>query len=232
MFKYFLSLTFAVCLASAAIINTTATCDGRTITGTLSASCNDGINEAHARLEISGSFSVLAEASTTDFGGCCDQATANFSDDYVFTVNGGTGNGFFYPCFVGGGENSVTMSLAGIPFNASGQGLNSTNCSQLLVNIFHQSKPLIFGVPQIVQVDMMASASQEQRFFHGMVSESLDHFLFFDPAGNQLSNVTFTLVEVPEPRTWCLLGVGLMCLLAVPICGVRRRGRFQVVIIA
>ena len=46
-------------------------------------------------------------------------------------------------------------------------------------------------------------------------SESLDHILFFDPAGNLLSNVTFTLVEVPEPSAWSLLSIGLLFLMTV-----------------
>jgi hypothetical protein len=41
---------------------------------------------------------------------------------------------------------------------------------------------------------------------------SLDQILFFDAAGNPLSNITYTLVStsVPEPSALALLSVGLM----------------------
>jgi len=55
--------------------------------------------------------------------------------------------------------------------------------------------------------------------------ESFDQILFFDASGNPLSNVTFTLVEVPEPAAWSLLCDGLMFSLAVAIRGMRIRGR-------
>jgi hypothetical protein len=59
MFKYLLSLTFAVGLASAATISTSATCDALTVVGIFSASCNHLTSQAQAVLEISGTFSVL-----------------------------------------------------------------------------------------------------------------------------------------------------------------------------
>jgi hypothetical protein len=218
MFKYVLSLTFAVGLASAATISTSATCGLATLTttfGTFSASCNDGINEAQASLEVSGTLSVFAEARTGDFGGGTAIGAANFSDDYVFTVFGGTGSGFFNPCFVGGGDGNVSMSFADGSYDASGQ-VNGTNCRGAIL-----FEGFTFGVPQIVPVTMFANVSPFERE-PGMASESLDHFMFFDPSRNQLSNVTFTLVEVPEPSAVSLLGVGLICFLAVRI-----RGRFH-----
>jgi hypothetical protein len=212
MFRYVLSLTFVVGLASAATISTTATCDGVTTVGTFSASCNHGTSTAQASLEIDGHFSVFAEATTSDFGGGEDIATANFSDDYVFTVFGGSGNGFFNPCFVGGGDGHVSMSFADDSYDATGRGLNSTNCVGPII-----FESFTFGVPQIVPITMFANVSQPLRFAEGIVSESLDHILFFDPLRNPLSNITFTLVEVPEPSSWSLLGVGSMFFLAVAV---------------
>jgi len=46
-------------------------------------------------------------------------------------------------------------------------------------------------------------------------SESLDQILFFDPSGNLLSNVTFTLAEVPEPSAASLLSIGLLFFVTV-----------------
>jgi hypothetical protein len=87
---------------------------------------------------------------------------------------------------------------------------NSTNCVGAIL-----FEGFTFGVPQIVPITMFANVSQPLRFAKGIVSESLDHILFFDPLRNPLSNATFTLVELPEPTTWSLLIVGSMFLLAV-----------------
>jgi hypothetical protein len=51
--------------------------------------------------------------------------------------------------------------------------------------------------------------------------------VFFDPSGNLLSNVNFTLVEVPQPSAWSSLGIGLIFFLALPIRGMRRREPFH-----
>jgi hypothetical protein len=215
MFRYFLSFGFVVSFVSAATIQTEAVCDYQSSVGTLSASCNFLLAEAQAKLEISGPFSVFAEGggSLNDFG----IATANFSDDYIFTVNNGTGNGSFFPCFAGGGGGTAMMSFDGIAVDVSFRDLRSGSCTFLPFS-FAQSKPFIFGVPQIVHITMYAYATQVDRFGdHGMVSESLDHILFFDPAGNVLQNVNYTLVSVdlPEPSAVSLLGIGLMFCLAV-----------------
>ena len=42
---------------------------------------------------------------------------------------------------------------------------------------------------------------------------------FYDPSGNLLSNVTFTLMEVPEPTAGSLLSIGLIFFLGVAIQG-------------
>jgi hypothetical protein len=133
MFKYVLSLTFVVDLASAATISTIAKCGGTVIVGTFSSSCNDLGFEAQASLKTSRSFSVFTEASLAapnEPGDCCAGASANFSDDYVFTVFGGTGDGFFLPCFIRSSEgatSSATMSFDGLAFDA-GPSRNPANC--------------------------------------------------------------------------------------------------------
>jgi hypothetical protein len=227
MFKYVLFLTFVVSLASAATISTSATCDGVTSFGTLSASCNDGHYMASANLVISGGLSVGVHVSpSTGFPPGTGSASANFSDDFVFTVNGGIGNGFFFPCFFGSSDagTSVTMGLAGIGLGIN-DFLNHSNCmGNQPVAGSPAPKPFTFGVPQIVQVDMTGSGNLPLTR-EADASESLDNILFFNPSGNLLSNATFTLVEVPEPAAWSLLCVGLMFSLAVAIGGMRIRGR-------
>jgi len=59
MSKLVLSLTFAVGVASAATISTSATCDGMTTVGTTLAMCNDGRSAASAQVSP---FSVSVEA--------------------------------------------------------------------------------------------------------------------------------------------------------------------------
>jgi len=98
MVRYVLFFAFAVSFAPAATISTSATCDGVTTVGTVSASCNDGLFEAHASASQT---SVFVDAGFSSFMSSGGSATASFSADYVFTVNGGTGNGFFFPCFSG-----------------------------------------------------------------------------------------------------------------------------------
>ncbi len=212
MFRYVLSLTFAVGCATAATISTSALCDGMYTVGTFSASCNNLISQAQASLEIVGHFRVFAEASTTDFGAGEDIATANFSDDYVFTVTVGTGAGFFLPCFSGGGDGTVTMSFGGVTGDGTFGFLDPTFCSHQPFFPFPPSQPFTFGVQQIVHLTMHAQVQQPLSNFHGIVSESLDHILFLDPTGNLLPNATFTLVEVPEPAAWSMLMMGLIFL--------------------
>jgi hypothetical protein len=212
-----------VCLASAAIINTTATCDGRTITGTLSASCNDGNFAANAVISapsLASSNTTLADFLAIAHAGVIrfppfevGEATASFSGDYVFTVMGGTGGGFVFPVTV----LSEDSGLSGVTFAGVNGACNMLSCSA----------PFTFGVPQIVNIDVSATAfGFAERV--GDAAASFQEIVFLDASGNQLSNVTFTLVSVPEPSTVWLLGVGLMCFLVVPISGSRPRGRFQV----
>jgi hypothetical protein len=225
MFRYVLSLTFAVGLVSAATISTVAQCDGTTIFGTFSASCNHLGFEAHSSIEISPTFSVFAEASLqppNTPGDAGAAASANFSDDYFFTVFGGTGDGYFRPCFVGssGGSGiSATMSFGGMAFDVTPVSQNPTNCLSSPFFPVNFYRPFTFGVPQVVHVTMLGSARPGPSIFPGMVSESLDHILFADTSGNPLSNITFTLVEVPEPSAVSLLGVGSMFLLVVAMIG-------------
>jgi len=209
MFKYILSLTFAVTFATAATISTSVTCDGVTTVGTFSASCNDGHYMASADLLVSGGLSIGVHVSpSTEFPPGTGSASANFFDDFVFTVNGGIGNGFFFPCFFGSSDagTSVSMGLAGIGLSIS-DNFNVSNCG--LPPFFPAPKPFTFGVPQIVQVGMTGSGNFPLPR-EADASVGLDHILFFDPSGNQLSNVTYTLVEVPEPSSWSSLSIGLI----------------------
>jgi hypothetical protein len=216
MFRYVLFLTFTAGLASAATMTAQATCDGVTTVGTFGASCNDGRYMAFAgidapsfvdtRIGVSPNFSVSVDVNQVGGLPGSGVATASFSDDYVFTIYGGTGNGSFCPVidtFHGSGA-FASMSFA---------GLTIVDCP-----IPSQHKPFTFGVPQIVSIDMSGQASGVGALSGGArASFEASPILFFDPAGNPLSNVTYTLVSVdlPEPSAWSLLAVGAMFFLAV-----------------
>jgi hypothetical protein len=214
MFRYFLSLTFAVGVVSAATINTTATCDGVTTVGTDSASCDDGHFEARAGVSSTsaGASAMFLPSSPPDFRG--GGAQASFSDDYVFTVTGGTGAGFFVPCLSGSTDAEAS---AGASFGSIALGLfafqrNST-CNG--PPFFFGQLPFSFGVQQIVHFTISASAGPSPLRGSAFGMASFDGILFFDTSGHPLSNITFTLVEVPEPSAWSLLAVGAMFFLVV-----------------
>ena len=223
MLRYVLSFTFAVGLASAATISTSATCDGVTTVGTTFAMCNlpfgagafASINAPSLLDNMSFGFGVSVSAA--GLGNQSISASANFSDDYVFTVLGRTGGGLFFPCFSGVGQGSGGGSFAGVGLGFTDvRGVGTSNCGIQLRGGTPQ--PFTFGVPQIVLVGLQAFAGVgPSGEFDANVS--LDHILFFDPSGNPLSNITFTLIEVPEPSAWSLLAVGVMFFVAVAMIG-------------
>jgi len=222
MLKYVLSLTLAVGLVPAATISTSATCDGVTTVGTTSASCGD--STAQALVQITGlSFEVSVQATIAPSAVPPSSASssASFSGDYVFTMFGGTGEGFFYPCFEARSPSHLGGVMGGGSFDGVGFSFLETpfvtNCNGGPDN-FQNSKPFTYGVPQIVPFSMDATAvinAPTFDFFAEQADESFIGFAFFDPAGNLLSNVTFTLVEVPEPSAASLLGIGWLFFVAV-----------------
>jgi hypothetical protein len=227
LFKYVLSVSLAMSFASAATISTSATCDGVTTIGTTFAMCNIPFGAGAVASITAPSFEESPSSLETPFrlsvsaagpGNQSTSASANFSDDYVFTVLGGTGGGLFFPCFVGSGQGSGGGSFAGVVLGFTDvPGNGTTNCGIQLRGGTPQ--PFTFGVPQVVPVGLQAFAGVgPSGEFDANVS--LYQILFFDPSGNPLSNVTFTLVEVPEPSAWSLVSIGLI-FLAVAIRGVR-----------
>jgi hypothetical protein len=207
MFKYVLSLTFAACLATAATISTSATCDGVTVVGTFSAMCDDG--HASARADVGALFVGVSAGPSALPGVGSASASAHFSDDFVFTVFGGTGEGFYFPCFDG-----LARTAAGAFISIGGIGGPPRNPCGMS---FSSSKPFTFGVPQIVQVDVTGGATYDSHL--PIVSDATEFgagIAFFDPSGHPLfPNATFTLVEVPEPSALSLLSIGLLFFVAV-----------------
>ncbi len=224
MFKYVLSLTFVLAFASAATISTSAMCDGVTTVGTTSASCIDGSGSFASAMVTTGSmFGAEAQASTIFSGSA--SASANFSGDLFFTVFGGTGQGSFYPCFVGGGNHTAMEHgmFDGVSFDADGSAVITSNCDGTAADLFPLSKPLTLGASQTVPFQLAASALARFPFFSVGASLSFARIIVFDASGNVVPNATYTLVSVPEPSGLSLTGIGLILFLAVPICRVRFR---------
>lgn len=227
MLKYVLPLTFAAAFATAATISTSATCDGVTTVGTSSAMCSDGRSFASAG--ISGSlqvltfpsfFTVFVDAGPLNVlpGSAVASASASFSEEAVFTVSGGTGNGFFYPCVFATSHNGGSASIGFGTFSGPCLPPGST---------FFGEQPFIFGVPQIVQITAQGSVPGAS-FRELTASATLGPILFLDSSGNPLPNVTYTLVDsVPEPSSRSLLSVGFMFFVVVRIRGMRFHGRFR-----
>jgi hypothetical protein len=216
MFKYLLSLTFAVSFASAATISTQATCDGVTTFGTFSAICFGQHSMAEASL---GYFGVTV--STTGPA----SASALFDDDYLFTIFGGTGNGFFFPCISGSAAGAkAEIGFGAVRFGTPGDthDFPVSNCRGNVI-LDGSPQPFTFAVPQIVEIQMTGSGSFG-RPGGTDGGATLDGFLFFDASGNQVSTLPYALVSanLPEPSALYLLSIGLMLFVAVRIRAVSR----------
>jgi hypothetical protein len=209
--KYLLSLTLVVSFARAATISTSATCDGVTTVGTTSASCNDGRFKADARVSQSSLVvdALFLPAFPPGGGG---EALANFSDDYVFTVTGGTGEGVFHPCV--SGDQDRTDAGAGVSLGGIGVGVINPPCADTSF-AFSDSGPFTFGVPQIVHYTIEGFANPSLLHGSADATATFDGIVFFDPSGNLLANVSFTLVEVPEPAAWTFLSIGVLFSVAI-----------------
>ena len=223
------ALLAALASASGATISS-VTCNGVSITGLGSLSCGSPnfTTPSFASAAISGLFvtATVGAQLLNDVAGSA-AASASINGTFSFTVDGGTGGGFFLPCLFAGRDSSPRASGSGSalfgPFSASPVGKGVVNMCQGTPP-FATGRAFVFGVPQIFELSIGASAS-------GAVAPSMplfvaasgeagfgltgSPFLFWDAAGNPLSNVTYTLTEaVPEPYSFWL------CLtLLVAVCG-------------
>jgi len=215
MFRYVLSLVFALGCATAALIS--ATCDGVTTFGTTSVSCDGG--SVSAMIQTSPSFVGSASAHAETFGSDSSFTSASASGDFLFTMFGGTGEGSFYPCFVGGGNHTAEENgfFDGISVSFDGSAISSSNCFGDGTGFFPFSKPLTFGIPQIISFQVAASAFAISPFFSVESDLSLRTILIFDTSGNLLPNPRYTLVgvDLAEPSALSLLGMGLILLAAL-----------------
>jgi hypothetical protein len=239
MLKYSIFLFLAIDCADPATISLTAYCspNGSYQTGPTFASCSSTDQTASATVDaqlfyqdtlgggayFSGSPGVTTsvEPPVCDYSSCTLTFTnASFADDYVLTVTGGVGQGFFVPCMFAGGYGFGTEAqLASASFGNSTVTFGGscavpyppfTPLIQLLPT------PFTFGVPQTFPISLSI------RFEDGGVEYAdIWGFQFFDTFGNPITNAQFTLVSVdlPEPCAWSLLSIGLMFVLVLPMRG-------------
>ncbi len=213
----FLFLTAASCSGSA-IITTSTVC---------TTSCTGPETQAAANVS---NTSVSVQASYTGRGSpewLSAIATAILDDDLTLTLHGGTGMGFFTPCFsmgawdagyVSGSGSSVSANFG--TFDASLHG----SCSQIGAVI-----PIAFDTPTQFHLRIYASAYADNSLPHGNGASALASF-------NGLrvqSGASYTLVEstfedtlltlsAPEPATILLAGLAFAALAGLKAASRRR----------
>ena len=229
MLRTVLVLTLAAGCAGAATITTQVECNGEVSSGTTSAFCSNAVSIARASIgaspqyQDSVGFSIFADggtfASPPPF--VTFSASALFHDDYVLTVTGGSGAGSLLPCILATWDNFRGSGMATIDFGGSALGtignprlggVGSCEGSAIPSILF------VFGVPQTISVSMSATARVGIAPSQVDDGATLSGFQFFDAAGQQLTNVHFTLVSasVPEPRTLVPFLAGL-CFLWISV---------------
>jgi hypothetical protein len=213
------SLIFVVCASGFA---QTVSCDGVTYYGIGTASCTTADSNAFAQV-MDGSVSASAWAAA---GPGSATASASFSENYVLTVTGGSGEAFAWPelPLPGSGfngaqafasaEETIEGASGGCSASATPGGFGESNCNST-------SLPFVFGVPQIVNVSMAATAQfgpnwsgQDDYPVYSGAGGGIE-FAFYGANGQQI-NASYSFVpgsSVPEPRTFWLLAA--MALAAV-----------------
>lgn len=186
---------FLACSAWAApILNTQVNCPVVSGMGALGCSSNAGAFFAR----------VFVYPGANHFG----SASASFRDDYVFTVTTGPAQGFFASCFEAAGDTYMGSILVGGSF--AGGGIANTTRAFALHTCGQTSFTL--GVPIVSTMLLSASVSTQGAIPQANAEVSFIGFQFFDAAGNPVTGVNYSLVEVssvPEAATAWLLVCGL-----------------------
>lgn len=214
MVKAFLLLLLP--LASAATI-ATVNCNGSVVSNPTLAQCGS-FNEFAAASASSPSYiSASASAGSSSFA----SANASLSGTYLFTViGGGGGGGFFLPCLgVATDQVGAAASASFGAYSISSSGPHPHNPSSICASMGLQSASSFqYGVGQEVEISMSASVPPVHLSF-GDASAGLGDFSvaavfpafeFWDSNGTPLSDVSYSLTQVPEPGTF---GVWLVVLL-------------------
>ena len=122
-----------------------------------------------------------------------------FRGNFLFTVTSGPDEGLFAPCLSAGadwfqGFASAVAVFDGAGVAATGRGGGVESCIQY----GHYT----LGVPQYVNILLSVQASAGSNLFDNANADAFAAYyglLFFDSAGQRLSDISFSLVELPVP---------------------------------
>ena len=204
MRRCLICLILVVSSASAAILSTQAVCDGVVVTGTNSASCG-GTPSARA---IAGPNFASAGAVNPFNPGHSSGATAMVTDDLVLTATAGPTEGFFIACLSASRDVASANSTAiftGPSFAAQQIATGGGNRHVDVETCENPFSPPVsvtpasftLGVP--IRAELLLTAQAGGVPISAGASASFNGFEFFDASMNPVSNVTYALVEVPEP---------------------------------
>lgn len=217
MFKsVFIVLAFAATASAASIA--IVTCNGTTITDGGYAECGSRAGPAGLYAQaFSSPFGVFAEVS--GFGDA--SAVGSFSGTLELTITGGSGSGSFAPCLSVAwhgllqASGSAYASFGG--FGLAPATRVASECGSAL--------PFTYDVAQFFPVILDASGvvgvGQTMHLPSGGGSANIGQFRFWDAQGNPLSDVRYSLLEVPEPSA----SIAVMLALSGLWIAVRRRTR-------
>ncbi len=196
---------------------TEADCYGVVVNGGVSASCATAWGTyAFATVSLTG-LSVSAEAGA-EVAYNWGSASAGFTEGFMLTVTGASGDGYAEPLFSSNASPSqgaatfgeVSASLGGCSLDTVGAALGS--CSPTSI-------PFVFGVPQTLTLAEYAVANASSPFGSSAVA-SWAGFEFFDANGQPLSDVSYSFVStgqptgLPEPGTLILTAIACAALVA------------------
>jgi hypothetical protein len=206
-----------------AICNTYSNPNGNWVGAVYSASCFDSTSSAGAEVSISGAWAqVSSSAFAPGEGDSNSGGYAYLSADYVLTVTGGTGGGFFAPTFSDAGYYETWTQLSGGAWiadssnNGCGLGmlevLSSDSCSP--------NMPFVFDTPETLSVSLTLNEGvmATDLYIHSSsINVGCCSFEFFANLNEPpLTGVSYTLVPAPgemptpEPGTF-LLFAGAGC---------------------
>ena len=206
----------------AGTISLSADCSGEVTTYTSdSASCgSEYTNGASAEVDATGQY--VTAGAWAGYGQSAS-ASASFTEDYVFTVWGGAGDGFAEPLLMvqGGNQGSdsagASASLGWCELSQGGSG-RPQQCPWASI-------PFEYNVPQILTLSLSADAGAypyQNGVDYGTAEE--DGFAFFDTSGNPLGAIPYSFdpAPAPEPGTLPLL-TGMACAAIIAVKRLRQR---------